>query len=765
MPCKKCFLFDNFIIYFKNLLYYKSLCNIKRKLTVKERFESILLQLKSNLKSPSVTSELKTEYDKNLHEKLIDVVTDYYENIYLFDKQKESLQKLLFDNANNLLSNTNSGIFSHYLPNYRNYANFLVDNYYKDENNSSISISIEDKLNDFLLKLSNEKKNIDIKPEKFLLNSEEFNLLTKELESRNLIKGQKFISGEYLFQGLTYEGIKYLEELNNKGNEDLTNKIIKEETIEIPSLKFENLPEKELRFSTWEEVCDWARKECKEWEHWYHYISDLQNNIKSAMNIHRGATVRLWSESQKLINNPNERDFKRFSRMVIKALNEVNDSNPIVSYSELGKKMIEAMDNNPDEALEKYQNEFLSLLKISSIDKSNLVESSKKDEEIIEILKKLDAIDLNKYKENLEKLKEADLNKLQDAVTKLKKIDLNALYNKFKNNRGVLNESLFKSLEKVKDLDLEDFEKSLNSVKKMDLKEQLDLTKKIEIDNIKKEPITDVPEINDEHIIEQYNLIIKDYKEKNFGNAFNNIQKEKDKINQLIIDLENRLNEVIKSKDISKLNEIEINLDKYKNIKKEYHYIVMDAIHKTTNGRLNEDEIISLIVDFLVDLNYPKKNILIEKNRDDLNTYISIKYLNKILIIIQVRMLKDKNSTDMLTNMYNSIYQDVLKKQNNKPILYIVDSADSIFSFYEYDINTNEYSKIALVPSFKQLTKSMDTESDIYPHLDNDTPDENTKDSLSISNDIDAFAKLISYKLLLYLLVYLVSGEVEKVFL
>ncbi len=318
---------------------------------MKEKFESILLQLKSNLKSDSVINELKTDKDKELHEKLINVVNNYYENIDLFNKEKDSLQKLLFENARNLLEKTNSTSFYLYLPNYRNYANFLVDNYYKNENNGSVNINIEDKLNEFLLKLSNEKKNIDIKPEKFLLNSEEFNLLTKELESRNLIKGQRLISGEYLFQGLTFEGIKYLEKVNNKETEDLTDKMIKKEIIEIPSLKFENLPEKILNFSTWKEVYDWAVKEVKEWEHWYDYISDLPNNIKSAINIHRGATIRLWGESQKLlINTSSERDFKRFSRMAVKALHEVNDSNPIVSYSELGKRMIEAMDDNPDEA-------------------------------------------------------------------------------------------------------------------------------------------------------------------------------------------------------------------------------------------------------------------------------------------------------------------------------------------------------------------------------------------------------------------------------
>ena len=121
---------------------------------MKDKFESILLQLKSNLKSPSVINELKTEYDKELHDKLINAVNNYYENIELFDKQKDSLQKLLFENANNLLQNTNSGYFSLYLSNYRNYANFLVDNYYKNENNitniSTLSENKKDAIKDIL---------------------------------------------------------------------------------------------------------------------------------------------------------------------------------------------------------------------------------------------------------------------------------------------------------------------------------------------------------------------------------------------------------------------------------------------------------------------------------------------------------------------------------------------------------------------------------------------------------------------------------------
>ena len=202
---------------------------------MKQKFESILLQLKSNLKSPSVINELKTDYDKQLHEKLINIVNRYYENIDLFDIQKENLQELLFDNANNLLEKTNSTSFNLYLSNYRNYANFLIDNYYENkdnfENSNKISSqninkkSISEKFNELLMMLSNEKENIDIEPEKFSLDKKEFDLIIKELINKGFIRGQKFLSGEYLFQGLTFNGIKYLEELNFKEKVSLPNNI------------------------------------------------------------------------------------------------------------------------------------------------------------------------------------------------------------------------------------------------------------------------------------------------------------------------------------------------------------------------------------------------------------------------------------------------------------------------------------------------------------------------------------------------------------
>ena len=80
--------------------------NVKRKLAMKERFKSILLELKTSLLNPNVKKELKNDEDKEQHEKLLEFVDKYYKNIDLFEKEEEHVQKLLLKNAEELLSNT-----------------------------------------------------------------------------------------------------------------------------------------------------------------------------------------------------------------------------------------------------------------------------------------------------------------------------------------------------------------------------------------------------------------------------------------------------------------------------------------------------------------------------------------------------------------------------------------------------------------------------------------------------------------------------------
>lgn len=210
--------------------------NTKRKITVKEKFESTLLQLRSNLKSDSVTNALSTDKDKKLHEKLIDIVDKYYENIDLFDKQKETLQKLLLDNASYLLEKTNSTSFNIYLPNYRNYANFLVDNYYKNENNTTINNKENKHINEIKTTLSNDNilinleklKNIDLANYKDSLNklketdlnklNEDINKLKKYnlQELYNNLKNRKDVLAPNIYQALEKIQSLDLEDYQNK---------------------------------------------------------------------------------------------------------------------------------------------------------------------------------------------------------------------------------------------------------------------------------------------------------------------------------------------------------------------------------------------------------------------------------------------------------------------------------------------------------------------------------------------------------------------
>ena len=48
---------------------------------MQEEFESVIIQLKSNLKNSSIINTLKLEDDKELHKELLSVLDMYIENI------------------------------------------------------------------------------------------------------------------------------------------------------------------------------------------------------------------------------------------------------------------------------------------------------------------------------------------------------------------------------------------------------------------------------------------------------------------------------------------------------------------------------------------------------------------------------------------------------------------------------------------------------------------------------------------------------------
>ncbi len=129
---------------------------------MKERFKSILLELKTSLLNPNVKKELKNDEDKEQHEELLKFIEKYYKNIDLFEKEEEHVQKLLLKNAEELLSSTSATYFRNYYTQYLRNTLFLLNNYYKSEIHlkvdNSNKIEKDIKLNNSLESLLEQKE-------------------------------------------------------------------------------------------------------------------------------------------------------------------------------------------------------------------------------------------------------------------------------------------------------------------------------------------------------------------------------------------------------------------------------------------------------------------------------------------------------------------------------------------------------------------------------------------------------------------------------
>lgn len=135
---------------------YLLILNVKRKLTMKEKFKSILLELRTSLLNPNVKKELKNDDENEQHKELLTIVDKYYKNIDLFDKEEEHVQKLLIKNAEELLYNISQTYFSNYITQYTRNALFLLNNYYKSENNLTKENNIDiSKIEESIQKIKN----------------------------------------------------------------------------------------------------------------------------------------------------------------------------------------------------------------------------------------------------------------------------------------------------------------------------------------------------------------------------------------------------------------------------------------------------------------------------------------------------------------------------------------------------------------------------------------------------------------------------------
>lgn len=123
---------------------------------MKENFKSILLELKTSLLNPNVKKELKTNDDIEQHQELIKIIDKYYKNVDLFNKEEEHVQKSLIRNADELLKSTNETYFNLQYPKYLNNRLFLLNNYYKSENNLTKENNIDiSKIEESIQKIRN----------------------------------------------------------------------------------------------------------------------------------------------------------------------------------------------------------------------------------------------------------------------------------------------------------------------------------------------------------------------------------------------------------------------------------------------------------------------------------------------------------------------------------------------------------------------------------------------------------------------------------
>jgi len=355
-------------------------------------FKSTLVELISNLDNTIIKNKI-AEQDKSFNfDILIDAIQNYINNIdVLIESTNDELVHQIMTKAKALLQLTYEEHIQLQSVKFTQYGNFLIKhtpNPKKEQSNNNSfddkalnKRTLQQKYEDTLIYLSTVKNgNNVIAKDCSLDNREELKIITNQLESENKIhKGIWTLDGNYFFKGLTFEGKSFLENIQNSLNktkqESLSKPILSKQ--DIPALEFKNLPEKKLTFSSWQEVHDWAQKENKEWGHWYDYISEMPQKVQQGINLHRSPMVQLWSKSQKLLKKTDERDFNRYSKMAIKEIERVNDSNPIISYSKLGKIMIDAMDNNPDTAIQKYATNFIKdadILKDEIFQKQNNID-------------------------------------------------------------------------------------------------------------------------------------------------------------------------------------------------------------------------------------------------------------------------------------------------------------------------------------------------------------------------------------------------------
>jgi hypothetical protein len=102
-------------------------------------------------------------------------------------------------------------------------------------------MNLENVLENFFIQISKLGIKHPLNYHKFGLDKNDFNSFIKELENRKLIKGNFYISGEYVISEITFEGKKLLENLKKNIQNEEINEVEKIVTNSNILIDLENL--------------------------------------------------------------------------------------------------------------------------------------------------------------------------------------------------------------------------------------------------------------------------------------------------------------------------------------------------------------------------------------------------------------------------------------------------------------------------------------------------------------------------------------------
>jgi hypothetical protein len=178
----------------------------------------------------------------------------------------------------------------------------------------------------------------------------------------------------------------------------------------------------------------------------------------------------------------------------------------------------------------------------------------------------------------------------------------------------------------------------------------------------------------------------------------------------------------------------------------------------------SEKEATDFIVNHLVDIGIPSNNLILDKKLYDTNKRLDISILlnEQIIAIIDIKKINkyqvindDKRGVSSeIANQLNLYYDVISSNQEIVPKIFIVFYADSMHTFYEYDINSQNIIKQESFPDYNSLINPTNTtkqykykeNNNTYASYHCDVPHKDDNDTLEITKDVKAFAKLIAYK-------------------